>query len=357
MFSTDGILIREEKIPGLIDASGILEASFQLPGHDVIFEITVQAKDAQGNTSVDGPSTEISTECEIDFVVHACMIDTPNPDVCGTNMEFYSNNIDFESTIASIVSENLSWCDQVKIRQLTLTGPDADLFELRKAVNCIGTTLYPVEDFPLNTCGMYVVFNPVSAGEFSALLTITFAYPAPEWSNEEPVEIVLHGFVENAIAAMVADLLGLYDTLVSNDGIVGIGPGASGRNRVSAIRNKIIATQELVEEEQFADACQKLTNDILRKCDGQDRPGDFITGDSLSEFIAAIYNLLEVMRCGEFLTDTSTENERGALEAKSGCSVTSGRGGLPNCIFLMFLVLYFGIKKRTAIRRGRPWTQ
>jgi Leucine-rich repeat (LRR) protein len=99
--------------------------------------------------------------------------------------------------------------------------------------------------------------------------------PRPEYCDYQPEQI-----------------LEFFDTSVADGTLEGVGPGNSPDNRLKALRNMLEATSDLIVGEYYDDAYAQLVN-ILKKCDGQFPPPDFVTGEAREELANMIMELME----------------------------------------------------------------
>jgi len=98
--------------------------------------------------------------------------------------------------------------------------------------------------------------------------------------------------------SFASDLLAdIIDFILTND-IEGDGPGNSADNRYNAFLNMLHTVSDLIEADDNEGACG-LLNSIAKKCDGEGRPPDFITGDpeTMDELMDMIEMLMEDLGC------------------------------------------------------------
>jgi hypothetical protein len=94
----------------------------------------------------------------------------------------------------------------------------------------------------------------------------------------------------------IEDILDFVDEAVEAGTLTGNGPGNSAGNRLNALRNKLEAASDLIEEGQYEEACDHLLS-IYRKCDGESRPPDFVTGDVANDLADMILLLMDDLGC------------------------------------------------------------
>lgn len=95
---------------------------------------------------------------------------------------------------------------------------------------------------------------------------------------------------------MIAETLEFFDASVEAGTLVGEGPGESAENRLIALRNMLEAASDLIEDGLIQEACQQL-RDAYKKCDGQPKPPDFVTGEATEELAAMIQDVIDSLGC------------------------------------------------------------
>ena len=144
---------------------------------------------------------------------------------------------------------------------------------------------------------LLVTYTPPDVGLSEAFLNIS--------SNDPDEPTVLLMLTGNGVPATIPpeqifqDLLDFYDENIDDGDLQGIGPGNSAENREHAIRNMIIAANDLYADGFIEEACEQLW-DIYMKIDGESPPAsppDFIEGDAVEEFRQQVLDLLEAIGC------------------------------------------------------------
>jgi hypothetical protein len=113
---------------------------------------------------------------------------------------------------------------------------------------------------------------------FDCINTIYFTTGSPEPIDE--IEEVLD-FVDEAVGAGT---------------LIGEGPGKSGDNRLNALINMLEEAQSLIEAGLYEDACDQLWS-AYRKCDGDPRPPDFVTGPAADDLADMILLVMDELGC------------------------------------------------------------
>ena len=94
----------------------------------------------------------------------------------------------------------------------------------------------------------------------------------------------------------IEETIDLVDESVEDGTLAGDGPGNSAKNRLNALRNKLEAARDLIGEGLYEDACDQLWS-TYRKCDGNPRPPDFVTGDAAEDLADMILLLMDDLGC------------------------------------------------------------
>ena len=151
----------------------------------------------------------------------------------------------------------------------------------------------PATLFPDQTLDLEITFAPSTLGAASAILQILSNDP-----DQPLLEVVLSG---NGVVFDPSDALGtileFFDQSVMDVTLVGSGPGASGARRLAALRNKLEAAGDLLDEGEIEDACNQLLDAFLRT-DGVFPPPNFASGPAAPDLATQIQNLRTTLDCG-----------------------------------------------------------
>jgi hypothetical protein len=143
---------------------------------------------------------------------------------------------------------------------------------------------------PEGSIDVEVTFSPSIEDILCSVLEITSDDP-----DEPVITINLAGIgviIEVPPSEQIEQILEFFDISVADGTLVGVGPGNSASNRLKALRNMLKATSYLIVGEYFEAAHEHLL-DVLKKCDGQFPPPDFVSGDAREELANRILKLLE----------------------------------------------------------------
>lgn len=161
--------------------------------------------------------------------------------------------------------------------------------------SCFAITSSPTLPFtiaPEDSNNVEITFEPTTENIFNATLEIS-----SDDTDEPIVEVDLVGAgVKVALPVQIANILDFIDTSVADGNMVGVGSGNSANKKLNALINMFEATNDLIVGEYYDDACGQLT-DILKKCDGQVPPPDFVAGEAVEELVERILLLMEDLEC------------------------------------------------------------
>ena len=95
-----------------------------------------------------------------------------------------------------------------------------------------------------------------------------------------------------------SDVVDFFNESVSAGAIEGMGPGSSALHRLNAFRNILHGICDLLDEGSQEEACQ-LIQGALKKCDGDTKQPDFVSGESVPDLFFMIQDLQEASGCNE----------------------------------------------------------
>ena len=167
---------------------------------------------------------------------------------------------------------------------LTLTG-SAD-FAITDGPT-VPFTVAPSESIVVD---IQITYAPSGEGLDSATLTIT-----SDDADEASVEVALAGagvIVEVPPGEQMEDIIDLFDGSVELGTLVGYGPGNKPQNRLKAFGNMLDAASDLINAEAYTQAIKQLES-VEKKCDGANKPPDFVVGEATASLNAAVASLIE----------------------------------------------------------------
>jgi hypothetical protein len=94
----------------------------------------------------------------------------------------------------------------------------------------------------------------------------------------------------------IEEVLDLVDESVDAGTLTGDGPGKSADNRLNALINMLEEAQSLIEAGLYEEACDQLWA-AYRKCDGDPRPPDFVTGGAADDVADMILLTMDELGC------------------------------------------------------------
>jgi hypothetical protein len=155
-----------------------------------------------------------------------------------------------------------------------------------------GGPLLPATLLPNETIDVEIWFAPSVLGAASAILQVRSNDP-----DQGLVEVLLSG---TGVTLDPSDALGtilvFFDASVIAGTLVGSGPGSSGPERLSALRNTLEAAGDLIDGGQIGKACNQLLDALLRT-DGVFPPPDFVAGTAVPMLASQIQTLRASLGC------------------------------------------------------------
>ena len=123
--------------------------------------------------------------------------------------------------------------------------------------------------------------------------------PPDPLSPDNELYLDLTGFGVNAEpppTTLMSQLIDQFEAWVAEGWIVGFGPGNSAEGRLGAFSNMLSAADDLIVASDIVLACEHLETASLR-CDGVDRPPEFIDGTEKANLSAMISNVMTDLGC------------------------------------------------------------
>ena len=139
-----------------------------------------------------------------------------------------------------------------------------------------------------------ITFTPTTEGYVSTTLLIE--------SNDEDeplIGVALSGVGGVAIppGQQIQNILDFFDQSVSDETLLGYGPGNSSEKRLNALRNMINAAGDLmINAECYAQVIEQLES-INKKTDGEKRPPDFVVGEAVPILNQMVKDLIADLPC------------------------------------------------------------
>jgi hypothetical protein len=163
---------------------------------------------------------------------------------------------------------------------------------------------------PNETVGIKIAFTPTILDSVSDVMYIRTNNPFIG-----RVVVYLSGTGVPSADITIDDILGFFDSSVASGTMVGNGgansddnllaykvdnqkkkksgnQGKSAENKLHALRNMIVSAGKLIESEDLDGACRQLMS-ISKKCDGKDRPPDFVLGAGQPNPVPQLENMIE----------------------------------------------------------------
>jgi hypothetical protein len=148
------------------------------------------------------------------------------------------------------------------------------------------------------TVGVEIKFAPTILGSVTDILVIgTGKDPTPFNPNPNIAAVNLSGTGISKTDITINEILYFFDSSVASGSLIGNGgsetddhllayaqkrkqngnENKSAENKLHTLRTMLMSAGKLIESEDLDGACRQLTS-ISKKCDGKDRPPDFVLG-------------------------------------------------------------------------------
>jgi hypothetical protein len=198
----------------------------------------------------------------------------------------------------------------------TVAFENGSYFELKTTIPWDG-----IEVPPGGTVSVEIDFTPEIVGSVTDTLNIGTEEPTPFNSKPRPtVAVKLSGTGISETNITINEILYFFDSSVTSGSLIGNGggeaddlllayaqkkkqngnEGKSAENKLAAFRNQLRSASNLIESEDLDGACRQLTS-ISKKCDGMNRPPDFVLGvaypDPVPQLNNMIMTLAESLEC------------------------------------------------------------
>jgi len=229
------------------------------------------------------------------FSIFALLLTFPLVAAAAPDIEVLPAGHDFGDVAINATAATIITVSSVGDHDLLVTGID---FQAGSSADFViaGAPSVPVLMPPPNghvpSFDIEVTFSPASAGFSSATLLIY-----SNDSDEGVVEVILSGagFQEAPPnSPSIDDILAFFDASVADGTLCGYGPGKSANGRRGALRNKIKAAGDMIDD--GVDACEQLS-DSYQRCDGLPRPPEFVDCPAAATLAQMIIGLMGQLGC------------------------------------------------------------
>jgi hypothetical protein len=186
---------------------------------------------------------------------------------------------------------------------LWATLENGEHYKIKTSIPPLGIPLPPGE-----TVEIEIVFTPTITQAVFDTLYIDVSNPNPLYGFSIREEIKLVG---NETEISINDILTFFDASVASGSLIGNGgseadghllayaqkkeqngdEGKSAENKLHTLRKMLVSAGKLIESEDLDGACRQLTS-ISKKCDGKDRPPDFVLGAAEPDPVPQLENML-----------------------------------------------------------------
>lgn len=97
-------------------------------------------------------------------------------------------------------------------------------------------------------------------------------------------------------AEQVEETLDCIEESLADETLMGEGEGESAEKRPNALTNMLERAATLIDDGLYDEACDQLRA-AYKKCDGDPKPPDFVTGEAVEELAAMIQGVMESLGC------------------------------------------------------------
>jgi len=94
----------------------------------------------------------------------------------------------------------------------------------------------------------------------------------------------------------IEETIDFFDWAVEAGELEGQGPGKSANGRLNALRNMLENAAVLIEDGFYEEACDQLWS-AYKKCDGNPKPPDFVTGEATDDLAVMILGVMDELGC------------------------------------------------------------
>lgn len=228
-----------------------------------------------------------------------------------SSLEYYDydfEEVELNTTKTATVSITNSSSSEEPVVLYTVAVETGTYFELKTPIPWGGIEIPSGE-----TVGVEITFTPKIVGPFTDILNISTEAPTPFNPTPQPtVAVKLSGTGISKTNITINKILYFFDSSVASGSLIGNegskaddllfayaqkkkqsgNEGKSAENQLFAFRNQLRSTGKLIESEDLDGACRQLTS-ISKKCDGKDRPPDFVLGAAQPDPVPQLNNMID----------------------------------------------------------------
>jgi hypothetical protein len=231
-----------------------------------------------------------------------------------SSLEYYDydfEEVELTTTKTATVSITNSSSNEKSVFLYTVAFENGSYFELKTQIPWYGIEVPPGE-----TVGVEIAFTPEIVGSVTDTLNIWTEKPAPGIQEPSPtLAVELSGTGISKTNITINEILDFFDSSVDSGSLIGNNggneaddlllayaqkkkqngnEGKSAENKLFAFRNQLRSTGKLIESEDLDGACRQLTS-ISNKCDGKDRPPDFVLGAAYPDPVPQLNNMIMML--------------------------------------------------------------
>lgn len=219
--------------------------------------------------------------------------------------------VELNTTKIATVSITNSSSSEKSVFLYTVAFENGSYFELKTQIPWYGIEVPPGE-----TVGVEIAFTPEIVGSVTDTLNIWTEKPAPGIQDLSPtLAVKLSGTGISKTNITINEILDFFDSSVASGSLIGNNGGSeaddlllayaqkkkqngnegkSAENKLAAFGNQLRSASNLIESVDLDGACRQLTS-ISKKCDGMDRPPDFVLGAAYPDPVPQLNNMIMML--------------------------------------------------------------
>ena len=213
----------------------------------------------------------------------------PTPDISVAPTSYDFGNVNLGSSANTLVTISNTGGLDLTVSGIGLENGSSSAIAVTQA------PALPAVIHPGGTVDIQLTYTPATTLGDQAILDITSDDP-----DQGAIRVGLGGAgIPSAIPPLqrIAEIIAFIDASAGNGSLVGTGANVfSGRGRLGALRNMIVAAGDLIRDGFFAEACGQL-RDAEQRTDAVPKPPDFVTGPAAVDLRSFISRLRSELGC------------------------------------------------------------
>ncbi len=228
-----------------------------------------------------------------------------------SSLEYYDydfKEVELNTTKTATVSITNPSSNEKLVYLYSVALENGSYFKLKTQIPWGGIEVSPGE-----TVGVEIAFTPEIVGSVTDTLNIFTEQPPPGTTNPSPtVAVKLSGAGISTTDITIYKILYFFKSSVDSGSLIGNNGGSeaddlllayaqkkkqngnegkSAENKLLSFGNMLKSASKLIESEDLDGACRQLTS-ISKKCDGKNRPPDFVLGAAYPDPVPQLHNMI-----------------------------------------------------------------